>query len=64
MVNLSSVLISAEKGDLQSQRPHKEVSGNFRSDCLRACLEIAFWVAQATGLCRPATRRTEWAGYP
>src|SRR6266487_1811939 len=31
---------------------------------LRACLGIAFWVAQATGLCRPATRRTERAGHP
>src|SRR5437867_9221878 len=30
---------------------------------LRACLEIAFWVAQATGLCRPATRRTEWGAH-
>src|SRR5213594_4353556 len=30
---------------------------------LRACLEIESWVAQATGLCRPATRRTEWAGH-
>src|SRR5438093_7916916 len=27
---------------------------------LRACLESAFWVAQASGLCRPATRRPEW----
>ena len=31
---------------------------------LRACLEIALWIAQATGLCRPATRRTERAGHP
>ena len=30
---------------------------------LRACLEITFWVAQATGLCRPATRRTEWEAH-
>src|SRR5881409_4021592 len=30
---------------------------------LRACLEIG-WVAQATGLCRPATRRTEREGHP
>ena len=30
---------------------------------LRACLEIALWVAQATGLCRPATRRTERAAH-
>src|SRR5438093_13617425 len=29
----------------------------------RACLEIESWVAQATGLCRPATRRTECAGH-
>jgi len=29
---------------------------------LRACLEIG-WVAQATGLCRPATRRTEREGH-
>jgi hypothetical protein len=26
---------------------------------LRACQDIRFWVAQATGLCRPATRRAE-----
>ena len=30
---------------------------------LRACLGIRFWVAQATGLCRPATRRTEREGH-
>src|SRR5438093_6737398 len=30
---------------------------------LRACLKIAFWVAQATGLCRQATRRTEWGAH-
>ena len=28
-------------------------------NCLRACFENRFWVAQATRLCRPATRRTE-----
>src|SRR5438093_12024263 len=26
---------------------------------LRACREIQFWVARATGLCHPATRRVE-----
>src|SRR6266404_4697107 len=29
------------------------------SQALRACLKIQFWVARATGLCHPATRRTE-----
>src|SRR5881397_2957874 len=33
----------------------------FFKHALRAWPEIA-WVAQATGLCRPATRRTEWGG--
>ena len=31
---------------------------------LRACPEIRFWVAQATGLCRPATRRAERGARP
>src|SRR5260370_14452253 len=31
---------------------------------LRACPEILFWVEQATGLYRPATRRAEWEGRP
>src|SRR6266516_1266862 len=29
-------------------------------ESLRVCLENGFQVAQATRLCRPATRRTEW----
>src|SRR6267154_1159846 len=35
---------------------------SFRADCsfvFRACLENRIWVAQATRLCRPATRRTK-----
>src|ERR1035437_7004302 len=31
---------------------------------LRACLKTRVWVVQATGLCRPATRRTERVGRP
>src|SRR5712692_4796780 len=30
----------------------------------RACPEILFWVEQATGLYRPATRRAEWEARP
>ena len=40
---------------------------NFKRSCsqsLRACLKTRVWVAQATGLCRPATRRTERVGRP
>jgi len=42
-------------------RPTRRIRFNLFSR-LRACLKIRMQVAQATGLCRPATRRTEGRG--
>src|SRR5712692_10643178 len=39
-------------------------SGRWPADLVRACAEIRFWVAQATGLYRPATRRAEREARP
>jgi len=47
---------------IRTRRWIDDVAGEFH-DWLRPCLEIG-WVAQATGLCRPATRRTEREGHP
>jgi hypothetical protein len=39
--------------------PHEILKKNRPSELCTNRIEFV-WVAQATGLCRPATRRTEW----